>query len=118
LSEGSGNPLFLKTMSDEYFFLDPAHTDPKRIKKERDLARELKKSAWWKEKIRSGLCSHCGAKFKPEELTMDHVVPLARGGTSTKSNLVPLCKGCNAQKKLSTPVDLLFAQLEREKNGL
>ncbi len=105
-------------MNDEYYFLDPAHTDPKRIKKEREIARELKKTPWWKEKVRPGLCAHCGLKFNPEQLTMDHLVPLARGGTSAKSNLVPSCKECNAQKKLSTPVDLLFAQLEREKNGL
>jgi 5-methylcytosine-specific restriction protein A len=105
-------------MSEEYFLLDPAHTDPKRIKKEREKARELRKTPWWKAKIRDGVCHHCGERFKPEELTMDHLVPIARGGLSVKSNLVPSCKGCNAQKKLATPVDLLFAELEREKKGV
>jgi hypothetical protein len=33
------------------------------------------------------------------ELTMDHVVPLARGGKSTKGNVVPACKPCNNKKK-------------------
>ncbi|MDP7176128.1 MAG: HNH endonuclease signature motif containing protein, partial [SAR324 cluster bacterium] len=33
------------------------------------------------------------------QLTMDHLVPLARGGRSVKSNLVPCCKSCNTQKK-------------------
>jgi 5-methylcytosine-specific restriction protein A len=104
-------------MSDEYFFLDPAHTDPKRLKKERERARELRQSPWWKEKLAKGLCHYCGHKFKPSEITMDHLVPLARGGESSKNNLVPACKQCNAQKKLSTPVDLLFKELEREKKG-
>jgi len=35
---------------------------------------------------------------------MDHVVPLARGGRSTKANCVPCCKECNTRKK----ADLLF----------
>jgi 5-methylcytosine-specific restriction enzyme A len=32
-------------------------------------------------------------------LTMDHLVPLIRGGRSTKGNLVPACKPCNTKKK-------------------
>ena len=38
-------------------------------------------------------------------LTMDHVIPLARGGRSTKDNLVPCCKDCNTRKKSSLPVE-------------
>ena len=30
---------------------------------------------------------------------MDHVVPLVRGGRSTKGNVVPACKECNTTKK-------------------
>ena len=30
---------------------------------------------------------------------MDHLVPLIRGGRSTKGNLVPACKECNTKKK-------------------
>ena len=30
---------------------------------------------------------------------MDHVVPLIRGGRSTKGNVVPACKECNAKKR-------------------
>ena len=32
-------------------------------------------------------------------LTMDHVVPIVRGGRSTKGNVVPSCKDCNSKKK-------------------
>lgn len=99
---------------DEYFFLDPEHTDPKRIKKEREKARELRHSNWWKQKIGAGICHYCGQKFKPTELTMDHLVPLARGGQSTKNNLVPACKECNAKKKLKTPVDDLISKIAKE----
>ena len=103
-------------MSDDFYFLDKSNTDPKRLKAEREKARELRASAWWKEKIQNGICHYCERKFKPKDLTMDHLVPLARGGLSTKNNLVPACKECNAKKKLHTPVDLIFQQLEEEKN--
>jgi 5-methylcytosine-specific restriction protein A len=98
--------------------LDPKHTDPKRLKRERDKARDLKKTLWWKEKLASGLCHHCGKSFKPNDLTMDHLVPLARGGVSSKNNLVPACKSCNAEKKLETPVEQLLRQIEDEQNRL
>jgi len=92
------------------YFLDPKFTDPKRIKREREKARELKKSRWWKEKIQKGICNYCEKTFKPEELTMDHVVPIARGGESVKNNVVPACKECNSKKKLDTPVDDLLSK--------
>ena len=75
------------------------------IKAERAKARELRKSRWWQQKTASGLCYYCGNKFAFRELTMDHLVPLARGGRSTKDNLVPCCKECNSQKKSLLPIE-------------
>ena len=34
---------------------------------------------------------------------MDHIVPLVRGGRSTKGNVVPACKACNTGKKYRLP---------------
>ncbi len=36
---------------------------------------------------------------------MDHLVPLTRGGRSTRDNLVPACKSCNNQKKNMLPLE-------------
>jgi len=36
---------------------------------------------------------------------MDHVVPLTRGGKSTKRNVVPACKECNNKKKYLLPIE-------------
>lgn len=69
------------------------------IKAQRQKAKALKKSRWWRQKIQKGVCYYCGRKFLPNELTMDHVVPIIRGGRSEKNNLVPACKECNARKK-------------------
>jgi len=103
--------------SADYYTLDPEHTDPARLKREREKARKLRKSQWWLDLVNRGICHYCGEKFSPGQLTMDHRIPLARGGTSTQGNLVPCCKACNNQKGLGTPVDDLFRQLEAERNS-
>jgi 5-methylcytosine-specific restriction endonuclease McrA len=36
---------------------------------------------------------------------MDHVVPIARGGKTTKGNVVPCCKTCNNQEKNLLPME-------------
>jgi 5-methylcytosine-specific restriction endonuclease McrA len=69
------------------------------IKRERAKARELRQSQWWKRRRSTGICHYCEQKFPPHDLTMDHLVPLVRGGRSTKGNLVPACKNCNTKKK-------------------
>lgn len=75
------------------------------LKREKAKARELRKSQWWKRRRSSGICHYCGRKFKPTELTMDHLVPLGRGGKSTKGNVVPACKECNTKKKYLLPIE-------------
>lgn len=85
------------------FFLSPLNDEE--IKKEKLKAKELRKSRWWKEKCAKGVCYYCGRQVGRENLTMDHVVPLIRGGKSTKNNLVPACKECNNKKKYLLPME-------------
>ena len=75
------------------------------IRRERQKARELRVSQWWKRKRAAGICYHCGGKFLSRELTMDHLVPVSRGGKSTKGNLVPSCKKCNSDRKYRLPFE-------------
>jgi 5-methylcytosine-specific restriction enzyme A len=75
------------------------------IRREKGKARKLRQSAWWKRKISKGICHYCGRSVGPRELTMDHIVPLTRGGKSTKGNLVPACKDCNNNKKYLLPIE-------------
>jgi 5-methylcytosine-specific restriction endonuclease McrA len=42
-----------------------------------------------------GWCSECGAT---SDLTADHVIPLARGGSSEWDNVIVLCRSCNGAK--------------------
>ncbi len=52
----------------------------------------------WEEKLQeySNCCAYCRAQI--ENLTQDHVIPLSRGGSHTKSNIVPACAPCNSRK--------------------
>jgi len=75
------------------------------IRRERNKARELRQSQWWKRRLAKGCCYYCGHSFAPAGLTMDHIVPIARGGRSTKGNLVPACKHCNTKKKQLLPTE-------------
>jgi 5-methylcytosine-specific restriction endonuclease McrA len=75
------------------------------IKRERVRARELRQSQWWKRKRSEGVCHFCHRRFPPKELTMDHIVPLIRGGKSTKGNVVPSCKECNNKKRHMLPLE-------------
>ena len=42
-------------------------------------------------------CQYCGKKGK-KELTIDHVVPISKGGKSTFENCVTACFRCNSRK--------------------
>jgi 5-methylcytosine-specific restriction endonuclease McrA len=97
--------------------LKEQHKDKVSIAREKTKARELRKSQWWKNEVAKGICHYCGQEFNPSELTMDHVIPLSRGGRSTKGNVVPCCKECNNKKKYMTPVDMIIKIMNKEKKS-
>jgi 5-methylcytosine-specific restriction endonuclease McrA len=44
------------------------------------------------------LCSYCGASLTRFTATMDHIIPLARGGAHDIANIALACRSCNASK--------------------
>jgi len=48
-------------------------------------------------------CQYCAQPFEPEELTFDHVVPVAQGGRRSWENIVTSCVSCNRRKDNRTP---------------
>ena len=98
MDEGSGN-------LNSYVFADEEH-----VRRERAKVREAKKSRWWQQKTSLGLCHYCQRKFAFKQLTLDHVVPLSRGGTTSPGNVVPACRSCNKAKGTDTPVDLILSE--------
>ena len=43
-------------------------------------------------------CQYCATVLPSGELTLDHVIPRSRGGSSTWENLVACCHTCNRRK--------------------
>ena len=39
-------------------------------------------------------CAYCGRPYE----TMDHIIPLACGGGTTLTNILPCCRECNEKK--------------------
>jgi len=86
--------------------------DEATLRRERRKARELRQTQWWKRRCAKGVCFYCERPTPARQLTMDHIVPLARGGRSTRGNCVPACKACNNRKKSLLPMEW-DAYLER-----
>ena len=81
-----------------------------KFKVEKAKARKLRQSQWWQAKIQAGACHYGGGRFPAGELTMDHIVPISRGGKSNRGNLVPACKKCNVNKKYYTPAEIILRE--------
>lgn len=43
-------------------------------------------------------CACCGLKLTTKTMTVEHIIPLHRGGTNDMENLTALCKTCNKDK--------------------
>ena len=75
------------------------------LKRERRRARQLRETQWWKRRLARGICYYCHRPTPPDDLTMDHIIPVSRGGKSSKGNVVPCCKECNNAKKQLLPME-------------
>jgi len=73
------------------------------LRRQKARARELRASAWWKRRVSAGVCHYCRRAVGSRALTLDHVVPMSRGGRSVRANLVPACKDCNTKKQSLLP---------------
>ncbi len=61
-----------------------------------------------KQKIRSvARCRYCRRTVPKVDRTVDHIIPLCKGGTNAKTNLAMACRSCNDAKKNMTEVQFL-----------
>jgi 5-methylcytosine-specific restriction enzyme A len=75
------------------------------LHREKEKARALRKSQWWQRQLDKGICHYCGRPVPTKEMTLDHIVPLIRGGRSVRGNVVAACKTCNNRKKYLLPLE-------------
>jgi 5-methylcytosine-specific restriction endonuclease McrA len=96
----------------KYFKTDKGKTADKRKHHKRRVIMENAgtfTNEQWQERLAeyNYCCAYCYQQFPVEDLTIDHMIPLSRGGTNTIDNLVPACKSCNSRKKDKTPLEML-----------
>jgi 5-methylcytosine-specific restriction enzyme A len=72
----------------------PTHTVPPAMRKgsrNRKVAAQMKAEQPW--------CSSCGSPgTAANPLTIDHIIPLSKGGTNARENKCVLCYRCNRAK--------------------
>lgn len=61
------------------------------------------------------ICYYCNKKIKSvEDLTVDHLTPVSRGGRNIESNMTICCHACNSEKSDMTEEEYLqFLQLKK-----
>jgi len=57
-------------------------------------------------------CRYCGASAPDATLTVDHVTPVALGGSDDPSNLVAACRDCNYGKSSTSPDAAVVADVK------
>ncbi len=53
-------------------------------------------------------CAHCGRTEPEVRLTVDHILPISKGGPDSIQNIQPLCLKCNMAKGSSVPAYASF----------
>lgn len=61
----------------------------------------------WSRIVLHDPCAYCGTTER--KITLDHVVPLSRGGEHGPANLVGVCEYCNKSKSTKTILEFLLA---------
>lgn len=74
--------------------------------------RYTKKSVYARDK---NICQYCGKKLSVQSRTIDHVVPITRGGTSSFENCVASCSTCNKRKDRYLPHEVGMTLLRKPK---
>ncbi len=62
---------------------------------------------WTRSEVFTGNCWYCGIEVSIQNFHADHFVPLAKGGSNTRDNIVCSCANCNLRKSDKLPYDFI-----------
>jgi 5-methylcytosine-specific restriction endonuclease McrA len=63
----------------------------------------------------AGICFYCRSQHEPNDLTIDHVIPIVQGGRHEAANIVLACERCNKSKNNRTLEQWVKRWYERKK---
>ncbi|MDA2926178.1 HNH endonuclease [Acidobacteria bacterium AH-259-G07] len=83
-----------------------------KVKRHHNQVRFTRSNIYSRDRFR---CQYCGGRFSTSQLTYDHVVPVACGGSKSWENIVTSCIRCNRKKGNRTPEEAGLRLLRRPK---
>lgn len=86
---------------------------PKTLKSKIMKRQKSNRQLLWEEA--TGHCIYCGHPVKLEEMEVDHIEPLSRGGSNGMENKVCSCPQCNAAKGGQTLEEFLDGMSPKER---
>ena len=87
--------------------LEWKRTTDKRWQRAADTADGTITNEWLDYILETPMCPYCCTAITPDTATIDHIVPIARGGRHTADNLAAVCAKCNRSKHASSLVGYL-----------
>lgn len=100
-AQRAARPEHFKNYARDYWRANPDKRNEqdanKRAKRKSGIGSDKISAQDWRKlsSINGGVCCYCGSHSK---VTMDHVVPLCKGGRHKVSNILPVCRPCNSIK--------------------
>ena len=85
-----------KTIDDLFSRFQLSDSVTPSIKSNRKLSQAMKKMVAAQQKW---ICGYCGQVLKAS-FEVDHVIPLFKGGTNQRNNLLAVCRNCHGEKTL------------------
>ena len=67
-------------------------------------------------------CHYCGKPLTLKAVSVDHTIPLSRGGLHVIDNVEPVCQSCNHHKHARTPEEFMatpfvYSRQSRSRSG-
>ncbi len=85
-----------------------SEVDPSKTKRRRSLGKRLRFEIFKRDGF---TCQYCGAQPPNGVLVVDHIIPVAGGGTGDPLNLITACETCNQGKSDRHLPEEKFAEL-------